>query len=80
MPGNHEYWSKVSFGPIAKVFAATGGAWLLDQQVRTRDSKVTITGLTCQSYRPAPLLPVVGTRISSCCIIRLREEIGRGEV
>ena len=57
VPGNHEYWSRASFAPIAETFSATGGAWLLDQQVRTLDGKVTLTGLTCQSARPAPLKP-----------------------
>jgi len=57
VPGNHEYWSKASFAPIAGTFSATGGAWLLDQQLRTRDGQVTLTGLTCRSTRPAPLKP-----------------------
>ena len=62
VPGNHEYWSKTSFAPIAKTFSATGGAWLPDQQVRTRDGKVTLTGLTCKSQRAAPLKPDPSTK------------------
>jgi len=62
VPGNHEYWSKTLFAPIAKTFAATGGAWLLDQQVRTHDGRVTLTGMTCQSQRPAPLRPAGNTK------------------
>lgn len=62
VPGNHEYWSKASFEVIGKTFVATGGAWLVDEQVRTRDGQVTITGLSCQSHRPAPLLPKSGTK------------------
>src|SRR3954463_13306023 len=31
IPGNHDYWSNASFEPIAKTFAATGGAWLEDE-------------------------------------------------
>src|ERR1035438_535615 len=30
VPGNHDYWSKASFEPVLKCFAATGGAWLMD--------------------------------------------------
>src|ERR1700744_1529296 len=30
VPGNHDYWSRASFAPIEKCFAATGGAWLID--------------------------------------------------
>ena len=48
VPGNHDYWSKVSFEPIRKTFESTGGAWLLDEQRRTRDGQVTLTGLTCE--------------------------------
>jgi len=57
VPGNHEYWSQLSFEPIARTFAGTGGAWLADRQVVTRDGRVTISGLSCQSRRPAPLRP-----------------------
>jgi predicted MPP superfamily phosphohydrolase len=57
VPGNHEYWSKRSFAPISKAFGATGGAWLRDEQVRTHDGRVTLTGLTCRSRQPAPLKP-----------------------
>jgi len=31
VPGNHEYWSGVPFEPIARCFADTGGAWLVDE-------------------------------------------------
>ncbi len=57
VPGNHEYWSKVSFEPIRKAFESTGGAWLLDEQRRTRDGQVTLAGLTCEGRQPARLLP-----------------------
>jgi len=32
VPGNHDYWSRAPFAEISKCFAATGGAWLLDEQ------------------------------------------------
>jgi predicted MPP superfamily phosphohydrolase len=51
VPGNHDYWSKAPFDSIAKWFAATGGGWLLDQQLVTRDGKFTIIGATCLSYK-----------------------------
>ena len=62
VPGNHEYWSKVSFEPIRKTFESTGGAWLLDEQRRTRDGRMTLTGLTCEGRQPATLLPDAGTK------------------
>jgi len=46
VPGNHEYWSGVSFDEIAKVFDATGGKWLMNQEVITNAGRVAITGAT----------------------------------
>lgn len=62
VPGNHEYWSKSSFAPIKRLFAATSGAWLLDEQVRSQDGRLTLSGLSCQSHQPAPLKPDPKTR------------------
>ena len=50
VPGNHDYWSKAPLTGIAKCLAATGGAWLLDQQQVTADGKFSIIGATCRSY------------------------------
>ena len=47
VPGNHDYWSHANFAEIGKCFAATGGAWLLDERVRTADGKMHIGGVTC---------------------------------
>ena len=33
VPGNHDYWSGVSFEPISSCFESTGGAWLEDRDV-----------------------------------------------
>lgn len=55
VPGNHDYWSKVVFDGITKVFDATGGGWLLDQQRVTRDGKFSIIGATCRSSKHPPL-------------------------
>jgi len=47
VPGNHDYWSGVDFEVVAEAFAATGGKWLLDEQVLTRDGRVNMIGATC---------------------------------
>ena len=47
VPGNHDYWARVLFGPIAKCFAATGGAWLLDEAREVAGGKIRLIGLTC---------------------------------
>jgi len=46
VPGNHDYWSRASFDDIAESFEATGGAWLVDEEVTTADGKITIVGAT----------------------------------
>jgi uncharacterized protein len=55
VPGNHDYWSKAPFEGISKCFAASGGAWLLDEQVVTRDGLFTITGASNFRFRNQPL-------------------------
>ena len=55
VPGNHDYWAAVPFANIAECFAATGGAWLLDQATVTRDGKFTILGAACVNARQPPL-------------------------
>ena len=62
VPGNHDYWAKVSFDGIAKCFAATGGAWLLDQEVVTHDGRFTILGGACLRATQPPLRRNAGTR------------------
>lgn len=55
VPGNHDYWADVDFESIGEAFRATGGAWLMDATARTRDGKLTLTGLSCQSgHQPEP--------------------------
>jgi predicted MPP superfamily phosphohydrolase len=44
IPGNHDYWSKASFEPIRKCFAATGGAWLVDEQIKIANGKINLIG------------------------------------
>ena len=59
VPGNHDYWSKISFEPIFKCFAATGGAWLPDRSQSTADGKINIIGASCSHANQAlsPLNP-----------------------
>jgi hypothetical protein len=53
VPGNHDYWSKVSFAPIHKCFEATGGAWLLDEQRKIAGGKINLIGATCSHANQA---------------------------
>jgi predicted MPP superfamily phosphohydrolase len=55
VPGNHDYWSKVPFEGIAKCFAASGGAWLLDEPAATVDGKFSITGAAFMTFKHQPL-------------------------
>jgi predicted MPP superfamily phosphohydrolase len=55
VPGNHDYWSRVSFEPIRECFAATGGAWLMDESRLIAGGKVHLVGLTCM--RPRAFIP-----------------------
>jgi len=59
VPGNHDYWSNISFEPVFKCFAATGGAWLLDAAHSAADGKINIIGASCShaSQALSPLNP-----------------------
>jgi hypothetical protein len=61
VPGNHDFWSRVSFAPIHKCFNATGGAWLLDEQRIIAGGKINLIGITCRHDRQArlPLNPAM---------------------
>jgi uncharacterized protein len=61
VPGNHDYWSKVSFAPIHQCFNANGGAWLMDEHRAIAGGKINLIGLTCSHYDQA-LLPLDPTR------------------
>jgi predicted MPP superfamily phosphohydrolase len=62
VPGNHDFWSKAPFAEFARGFAATGGAWLLDQTVTLANGAFSIIGDTCFCSRRSPLDPVPLTR------------------
>lgn len=55
VPGNHDYWSKISFEPVQKCFAATGGAWLMDEQHKIADGKINLIGVSCSHANQAML-------------------------
>lgn len=57
VPGNHDYWAKISFDGIAKCFATTGGAWLMDKSQITPGGGINLIGLTCKRS-DQPALPV----------------------
>jgi predicted MPP superfamily phosphohydrolase len=57
VPGNHDYWSRISFEPVFKSFGATGGAWLLDEAHATADGQINIIGVSC-SHANQALLPL----------------------
>jgi len=54
VPGNHEYWSHAPFAEIEACFKATGGDWLPDRAVLTRDKTCLIEGLSGVT-RPAQM-------------------------
>ena len=55
VPGNHDYWSGAAFAPIQKCFAATGGAWLLDEHRVIADGRINLVGITCNRGEEARL-------------------------
>jgi predicted MPP superfamily phosphohydrolase len=55
VPGNHDYWSNVPFGPIHECFNATGGAWLLDEPRAVAGEKINLIGITCGHDTRTPL-------------------------
>jgi spermidine/putrescine-binding protein len=57
VPGNHDYWSGISFAPVHKCFESTGGAWLLDERRKIAGGKINLIGVTCNHGNQA-LLPL----------------------
>jgi predicted MPP superfamily phosphohydrolase len=59
VPGNHDYWSRAPFGDMIKCFAATGGAWLVNQQRVIADGKINLIGLARfgRHYPPPSVRP-----------------------
>ena len=79
VPGNHDYWSNISFKPVFECFAATGGAWLLDETRATADGKINIIGVSCT--RPPQSLPPSNTAAKNLMLVhypaRLKQLAGR---
>jgi len=48
-PGNHDYWSEISFADVERAFAATGGAWLVERSIVLPKHDLEIAGLTIWS-------------------------------
>lgn len=57
--GNHDYWAQMPFTAARATFEATGGAWLLDQVVRSRDGAFAIHGATGNAPYPHATVPGV---------------------
>lgn len=62
VPGNHDYWSKVSFVGIARCFEQTGGGWLLDRSTTAAGGKICIHGATCLGRKPEDFKLVPGIK------------------
>lgn len=46
VPGNHDYWSGVSFESISRSFRRAGGDWLVDDSVIAMNGKLYLSGLS----------------------------------
>ena len=59
VPGNHDYYSGISFEPVRKCFAATGGSWLLNASHEIPGINVNLLGTIClfPQLPPAPSKP-----------------------
>jgi hypothetical protein len=62
VPGNHDYWSRANFAEIGKCFAATGGAWLLDERTSAAGGRIHMCGATCLGNRLRRIPAVSGTK------------------
>ncbi|HVV00101.1 MAG TPA: metallophosphoesterase [Verrucomicrobiae bacterium] len=62
IPGNHDYWSRVSFDPIHKALEGTGGGWLLDQSAVLKNGNLCIHGATCLGHASTLLEPRSGMK------------------
>lgn len=60
IPGNHDFWANIEFDDVARCFASTGGAWLMDRQATTADSKLVVSGASCRSTSTLFPKPVAG--------------------
>ena len=79
VPGNHDYWSGASFADIGRCFAATGGAWLLDEQQAAAGGKINLVGITCLRpwEIPPPLNPGAKTVLLMHYPAWIKQQAGR---
>ncbi len=57
VPGNHDYISKADFKIINEAFAATGGRWLLNENMALDHGQINLIGAVCdqeQIVQPVP--------------------------
>jgi predicted MPP superfamily phosphohydrolase len=55
VPGNHDFWSRISFLPVKQCFAATGGAWLMEERREIAGGKINLIGISCLALnQPVP--------------------------
>ena len=45
VPGNHDHWSRADFALFRKAFAATGGAWMQDEDRLLADGRIQLTAV-----------------------------------
>jgi len=57
VPGNHDYWSSISFEPVHRCFNATGGAWLMDESRKIAGGKINLHGSSCSHDSPGRFTP-----------------------
>jgi len=67
IPGNHDYWSKAPFAEYSKTFAATGGAWLLDQTQTIAGGKINLVGVA--QLGPNRVMPAPQTGVKNILLI-----------
>jgi predicted MPP superfamily phosphohydrolase len=46
IPGNHDYWAEIDFEDAKEAFAATGGRWLMDEEVILGNGAIRLIGIS----------------------------------
>lgn len=72
VPGNHDYKSRASFRPYFDAFAATGGAFLINDYRDLPPGGIRLVGLACNRLVEAPLPLFPHGKTSSSSITRPR--------
>jgi predicted MPP superfamily phosphohydrolase len=67
VPGNHDYWSRVPFEGIRRCFAATGGAWLVDEQRVIAGGKINLVGMA--RFGPGHPLPAADPGMKNLLLV-----------